>query len=160
MPHALSQLSDYWKHCFRSIIAEDLSLKTESLPSGALEIVMAAAPTVDPETFKAIRTLVTSSQIFESRFRSAQTRKTTAMLPTLLIDLASLDYHTDGLYDFSRFESDKVELSPPVRQTLSNQIYNRLDLHDRACATEAKRLRIESALNSTFKSVREVLTRL
>lgn len=150
MPHALAQLSEYWKHCFLAIIAEDLTKKTATLPNGALEVIMAAAPTVEADTFKIMRTLVTQSQVFESRLRSAQTRHIGNMIQTLVVDVASLDFLTDSLYDFARFETDRLVMTQPNHQMLSHQIYRVLDFDSRKCAVEAKRLLVESALKRYF----------
>lgn len=151
MPHALAQLSDYWKHCFRAILAEDLSLKVEPLPLEALETIMAAAPTVNPQTFKIIQRLVVSSQVFESRLRTSKVSLIGNMIPTLLTDVASLDYNTDALYDYARFETDNVDIGEPDRKALADQIYHVLDINERQCAVESKKLRVESALNSRFR---------
>jgi hypothetical protein len=153
MPHALAQLSEYWKHCFRAIIAEDLAKKTARLPNDALEVIMAAAPTVETDTFKIMRTLVTQSQVFESRLRSAQTRHIGNMTQTLVVDVASLDFLTDSLYDFARFETDRLSMTQPDQQMLSHQIYKVLDLEDKQCAVETKRLLVESALKRHFRAI-------
>jgi hypothetical protein len=152
MPHALADLSEYWKHCFQAIISEDLSKKTDVLPVGALETIMAAAPTVEAETFEIMRRLVTTSQVFESRFRSAQARPTSNIIPTLLVDVAKLDFHTDSLYEFARFETDTVNVQQPDRMLLSKQIYHGLDINVQYCAAEAKKMIVESALNTEFRA--------
>lgn len=157
MPHALSQLSDYWRHCFRAIISENFTLKTENLPVDALEIIMTAAPSVSEASFETLRKLVTSSQIFESRFRSAMTGNAGKMIATLLIDVARLDHCTDALYEFARFEVDGIAYKEPTRADLASQIYNNLDLHDRLCAVESKRLRVEASLNSEFANPANVI---
>lgn len=146
MPHALSQLSEYWKHCFSAIISENLINKTEALPNAALEIIMAAAPAVEEDTFKVVRTLVVHSQVFESRLRSEQTNPTEGLIQILVVDVAFLDFLTDSLYDFARFNTDKLTPNQPDHRALSHQIYNVLDLHDRKCSTESKRMLVESAL--------------
>jgi hypothetical protein len=156
MPHALAQLSEYWKHCFRAIIADDLTKKTTTLPTDALEVIMAAAPTVETDTFNVMRTLITQSQVFESRLRSAQTRHIGNMIQTLLVDVASLDFFTDSLYDFARFETDRLTMTQPDRQMLSHQIYRVLDLDDKQCAVETRRLLVESALKRHFREVSPV----
>lgn len=150
MPHALSLLSDYWRQSFKAIIAEDLHQKTTHLPTDALEVVMAAAPSVDPKTFKTIQKLITDSQIFESRLRTAKEHSSKKMIPMLIIDVAHLDFYTDALYEYSRFEVDEIPHIKPDRDQLADQIYNNLDLHDRMCTTEAKKMIIESALNEEF----------
>lgn len=156
MPHALAQLSEYWKHCFRAFIADDLTKKTTTLPTDALEVIMAAAPTVETDTFNIMRTLVTQSQVFESRLRSAQTRHIGNMTQTLLVDVASLDFLTDSLYDFARFETDRLVMTQPDHQMLSHQIYRVLDLDDKQCAVETKRLLVESALKRHFRAISPV----
>lgn len=153
MPHALAQLSEYWKHCFRAIISEDLKKKTTRLPTDALEVIMTAAPTVEIDTFNIMRKLVTQSQVFESRLRSAQTRHTGNIIQTLLVDVASLDLLTDSLYDFARFETDRLVMTQPDHQMLSDQIYKVLDLDDKQCSVETKRLLVESALKRHFKAI-------
>ncbi|MBS1164121.1 MAG: hypothetical protein H6R00_146 [Proteobacteria bacterium] len=157
MPHALALLSEYWKHCFRAIIAEDLTKKTATLPNDALEVIMAAAPTVETDTFKIIRTLVIQSQVFESRLRSAQTRHIGNMIQTLVVDVAYLDFLTDSLYDFARFEMDKLAMTQPNHQMLSHQIYRVLDLDDMQCAVETKKLLVESALKRHFGAISPVV---
>ncbi|MER9557150.1 hypothetical protein [Mesorhizobium sp. M0323] len=153
MPHALAQLSEYWKHCFRAIIAEDLTKKTTTLPNDALEVIMAAAPTVETDTFEIMRTLVTESQVFESRLRSAQSRPIGNMTQTLVVDVASLDILTDSLYDFARFETNRLAMTQPDHQMLSHQIYKVLDFDDKQCAVEIKRLLVESALKRHFRAI-------
>jgi hypothetical protein len=154
MPHALAQLSEYWKHCFRAIIVEDLAQKTATLPIDALEAIMAAAPTVESDTFKVMSTLVTQSQVFESRLRSAQSRQAGKMTQVLLIDVASLDLLTDSLYDFARFETDKLVMTQPDQQKLSHQIYHVLDIGDKLCALETKKIIVESALKKHFRETK------
>lgn len=112
---------------------------------------MAAAPSVDAEAFQTIQNLVTNSQIFESRYRSALEHATKNMIPTLLIDVGRLDFYTDALYEFARFEVEKIVHNKPSRDELAHQIYSNLDLHDRLCASEGRKMLVEAALNSEFQ---------
>lgn len=97
MPHALSKLSVYWKHCYDAWEASDFDRKTMEPPHDAIEIIMAAAPAADPATFETIKKLTVLSQAFEARLRPLRDLGRRERLVQMVVDIARLNYLTDAL---------------------------------------------------------------
>ncbi|UXS53083.1 hypothetical protein FY148_10680 [Agrobacterium tumefaciens] len=122
IPHALSKLSVYWKHCYDAWVERDIERKTQEVPFDAIETVMAAASEADPETFQTITKLTILSQAFEARIRPLRDVGKRQRLNLMIVDIARLNYLTDSLYEYGRLETDAVPYLRPDRDTLQKQL--------------------------------------
>ncbi len=149
MPHALSRLSVYWKHCYDAWEAGDISRKTMEPPHEAIETIMAAAPAADPETFETIKKLTVLSQAFEARLRPYHDLGEHQRLAQMIVDISWLNYLTNSLYGYGRLEEDAAPYQRPDRDTLQHQL-DRYIPYRRNAEIEQTLARIDAAFDQKF----------
>ncbi|WP_289720914.1 hypothetical protein [Rhizobium sp. S152] len=151
IPHALAQLSVYWKHCYDAWAASDLSLKTMAPPYEAIETIMAAGPLADPETFVSIKKLTIQSQAFEARLTPLRNAElgTRQRLGLMIVDIARLNYYADPLYAYGRMETPCASYVPSTRETLQQHL-DRYVPYRRDTATRTILRRMDQAFDSQF----------
>ncbi|WP_312946507.1 hypothetical protein [Agrobacterium sp.] len=149
MPHALSQMSVYWKHCYDAWEASDIEGRTMEPPYDAIEVIMTAAPYADAHTFETIKRLTILSQAFEARVRPLNDLGRRERLRQMIVDIAELIYLTDSLYSYGRLETESSPYERPGRNVLEGKI-NSFNRFRRDAELAPVRERITEAFNHRF----------
>lgn len=122
MPHALSQMSVYWKHCYDVWEASNIEGRTMPPPHEAIEVIMAAAPSADPATFETIKRLTVLCQAFEARLRPLHGLGRRERHRQMIVDISELIYLTNSLYSYGRLEAETSPYEKPDREALEDTI--------------------------------------
>ncbi|PSH59044.1 hypothetical protein CU102_27725 [Phyllobacterium brassicacearum] len=154
LPHALSELIDYWQACFEAWELKKPDSRP-SAPSSALQLVMDAGVSSDTGTFESFRRLVVLAQAFEARLSNRRGFVPINQLDQMIADLATLTFLTNNLFDYGRFECDTVPFVKPSRDDLEKVISRTLDETFRLEVDHVLAGRVQKALDVRFPKPRD-----
>jgi hypothetical protein len=117
---ALALLTQHYKACIGPILSGKYEI--HAVPTSSLETLMAAAPTVDQQTFEHIQRLILDFQIFSSRFPPKVGVLARDMQELLLFDIAKLHQATNALYPYARFQNEHIPVVPLTKEVMSETL--------------------------------------
>lgn len=145
IPHALSKLSQFFEDSYKAF--EYQSLDGLSLPQGAIETLMSVSESVDDQSYESVKELVSHLQVFEARHLRLKSKMERSE-HLLVIDLATLKFMTDRLYDLGRAKNyDPVPHIKATREDLEKEMFQNTHLFR---MVEARREVFENRLHAAF----------
>ena len=105
----LSHISHHLDKCYESLIAEDFSHDSHSLPDKLLDDILDAAISARSHNFSYFQIYVEKLQTYASLCGIHADVRGEVNLANCFKALAEIDALTDRLYPFSRFECEKVQ---------------------------------------------------
>lgn len=145
IPHALSKLSQFFDDGYNAF--ENNSLEKLSLPQDAIETLMSVSESIDSQSYESVKELVSHLQVFEARHLAPKSRMERSV-HLAVIDLATLKFMTDRLYDLGRAKNhDPVPPIKPTREHLEEEMFQTTHLYK---MVEPRREVFEKRLHAAF----------